>query len=144
LITDFSGPNGFLSNFSPSPIMADGHSYPTVEHAFQAAKTRDKLWRETIRLAPTPNDAKKLGRKCPIREDWDEIKIDVMEHLLRLKFRAPALRARLLETGDEFLIEGNTWGDRYWGAQLLVTGWEGQNHLGLLLMKLREEFTAGS
>ena len=44
----------------------------------------------------------------------------------------------LVDTGDQPLIEGNTWGDRFWG----VCGGTGMNHLGRLLMEVREELQA--
>lgn len=145
LISEFRGPYHFLSNFYPSPIMVDGMRYPTVEHAFQAAKTRDKIWREKIRTAETPSRAKLLGRRCPMRDDWEQKKLEVMEYLLTIKFKSPALQRRLMETGNEILIEGNTWGDTYWGAvrsRHNENYWEGENQLGQLLMKLRKEMYA--
>lgn len=142
MISEFRGSYSFLSNFFPSPIMVDGLRYPTVEHAFQAAKTTDKIWREKIRNATTPSRAKLFGRRCPIREDWEEKKLEVMEYLLQIKFRSPALQRRLLETDDLLLIEGNTWGDTYWGAVRSNGKWEGENQLGQLLMKLRKELHA--
>lgn len=58
-----------------------------------------------------------------------------MEDLLREKFQRKDLKQKLLDTGDAELIEGNTWGDTYWG----MVGNKGHNHLGRLLMKVREE-----
>ncbi len=128
LIDEFYGEHRFLSNFYPMHKL-------TVEHLYQAAKTTDDEWRLRILLSPTPGEAKQLGKLAPLREDWDEIKIDVMEGLLRHKFSTYDLRRRLRETGDADLQEGNHWGDRFWGT---VRG-EGENHLGKLLMKIREE-----
>lgn len=122
-----AGDNSFLSNFY-------WHGW-TVEHHFQAAKTDDPVWVQKILTAPTPGAAKKLGRKAPMRSTWDDEKITVMRTLLRLKFSDPQLATRLLATGDAQLIEGNWWGDRFWG----VSGGTGQNHLGRLLMQVREE-----
>ncbi len=61
-----------------------------------------------------------------------------MLDLLRIKFTIPTLRERLLATGDQTLIEGNTWGDTYWGVCRGV----GLNNLGTLLMQVREECRA--
>jgi len=61
--------------------------------------------------------------------------MQMMEELLRLKFESPELRKLLLETGEHELIEGNNWGDRFWG----VVDGVGDNHLGKLLMKIRAE-----
>jgi ribA/ribD-fused uncharacterized protein len=130
----------FLSNFFPSPIMWDGREWPTLEHAYQAAKTLDLSEQEEVRKARTPGESKRLGRRVTIRDDWEEAKIGVMEELLRLKFSDPDLQERLLATGDAELVEGNNWRDRFWGVTQDKDGsWTGQNWLGRLLMKIREE-----
>ena len=137
MINQFSGEYAFLSNFYPSPIAYDNSKivYPTVEHYFQAMKTFQSDEHEAIRIATTPGEAKRLGRRCTLREDWENIKDEVMHRALKMKFKDPELRAKLLATGDEFLVEGNTWGDRYWG----VCEGRGLNKLGQLLMIVREE-----
>jgi ribA/ribD-fused uncharacterized protein len=133
-ITEFTGRYWFLSNFSPSPVEFEGIVFPTVENAFQSAKTLDlELRKQFIPLGP--GQAKRLGRSIPLREDWEEVKVDMMYHLLQEKFKDPELRASLLATGEEELIEGNTWGDRFWG----VCKGQGQNMLGRLLMRIRQE-----
>jgi ribA/ribD-fused uncharacterized protein len=139
MIKRFTGPNRFLSNFYPSQIQYEGYLYPTVEHAFQAAKTANPEVREEIRLAETPAEARRLGRLADLRPDWEEVKLEVMLALLREKFSTTFMQKRLLSTGDRTLIEGNTWGDIYWG----VYGTRGENHLGRLLMQVREELRDG-
>lgn len=138
-ITDFHGDHFFLSNFYPADIIYDGETYPTVEHAFQAAKTLDKQERLTLREAETPARAKRLGRRVTLRSDWEKIKFDLMLDLLRQKFSHSDLRQKLTNTGDVELIEGNTWGDKVWGRMLVKGRWIGQNYLGKLLMKVRAE-----
>lgn len=136
MISTFAGRYDFLSNFYLSPFTYDGHVYKTVEHAFQAMKTLDPTMRGMIRNAPTPADAKRMGRAAVLRPEWDEIRNDVMLDLLRLKFRPQSgLADCLVSTGDEELVEGNTWGDTYWG----VCNGRGENWLGVLLMMVREE-----
>jgi ribA/ribD-fused uncharacterized protein len=135
MIDSFTGPNRFLSNFYPCEVQFEGYLYPTVEHAFQAAKSTNQEVREAIRLAETPSQAKTLGRQVDLRPDWEEVKLDIMLGLLREKFSSPFMKRRLLLTGDRTLIEGNTWGDTYWG----VYRTKGENHLGRLLMQVREE-----
>ena len=98
-------------------------------------KTLDEKERLQIIECDSPQCAKKLGKTCTIRDNWDKIKIEIMWVGLRNKFdQNPELKRYLLETGDAELIEGNHWWDRFWG----VYKGEGQNHLGKLLMKLRE------
>lgn len=123
----------WLSNFHPVTIEMDGDLYPTVEHAYQALKTIDPTWRARIRWATTPGKAKRLGREAPLRTDWDYMKIGVMYCLLTTKFAYPQLKQRLLDTNDDELIEGNEWGDTFWGQ---CKG-EGDNWLGRLLMDVR-------
>ena len=130
----------FLSNFSKSEIILNGIIYPTVEHFFQAMKTKDPIQRAEIAAAPTPGKAKRLGRHVQLRSDWEEVKVDVMRQGLRLKFQDPKLRTMLLATGDKELVEGNTWHDRTWGRCICEKcGGRGENLLGKLLMELREE-----
>ncbi|HRY15457.1 MAG TPA: NADAR family protein [Candidatus Competibacteraceae bacterium] len=141
-ITSFRGEHAFLSNFQAVEIVYEGKPYPTVEHAFQAAKTLDPGERETVRLAKTPTLAKRLGRRVTLRRDWETVKVAVMRELLRLKFQQPALRERLLATGETRLIEGNKWNDRTWGCVWVKTQWVGRNLLGQLLMEVRTEVRA--
>ncbi len=135
MINKFSGDYAFLSNFYPCYLRFGGLHWPSVEHAFQAAKTTDLGKREHIRRMKMARDAKRAGRELELREDWEQIKYVVMRTLLQNKFEAPELRKLLLDTDAEELQEGNTYGDRVWGVDLL-TG-KGQNHLGRLLMEVR-------
>lgn len=140
MITQFHGPFRFLSNFEPPPVVVDGAPYPTVEHAYQAMKTLDLDWRERIRRAPTPGKAKHMGQQLVnLRPDWEEIKISVMTDLVRKKFNHGPAKLQLIATGDAWLIEGNSWGDTFWGAVHDNGEWIGQNNLGKILMLIREE-----
>jgi ribA/ribD-fused uncharacterized protein len=124
----------FLSNFHPSTIYVDGKSYKTVEHAYQAHKTLDENVREVIRNSHSPAEAKKLGRTVQLRQDWDEVKIDLMKSFIKKKFENPFLKHQILLTGDAELIYGNTWNDKFWG----VCRGSGQNLLGKILVEIRE------
>jgi len=140
LIDSFRGENSFLSNMSSSPIELAGIKYPTVEHAFQTAKTTDPVERAKILAAKTPGEAKKIGRGVTLRKGWTQMREEVMEKILRAKFEQnPELKKKLLETEGVELIEGNTWGDTFWGQ---VNG-KGSNKLGKLLMKIRDELMEG-
>lgn len=133
VISRFAGDYDFLSNFYKEQ---DGL---TVEHRFQAAKTHDNSQKGRILAAPTPAEAKRLGRKVSLRPDWEDVKIPIMLGLLITKFYDERLRAMLLETGDAELIEGNHWNDRFWGVDIR-TG-RGENHLGQLLMTVRNHYS---
>lgn len=134
-ISSFHGEHFFLSNFYPFELVWDGATYPTVEHAYQASKTEDPALRRDIAHAGTPGGAKRMGRSVPLRPDWEDVKLDIMRQLIRLKFKDLDLRAALLTTGSSYLIEGNTWGDTYWGK---CRG-AGTNWLGEILMLVRDE-----
>lgn len=135
-IDSFSGAHRFLSNFWPAQVALKGFAYPTVEHAYQAAKSLSQEHRAMIRTCRTPGDAKRLGKKIVVRSDWDLVKLSVMTLLVTQKFFAHEdCRDLLLATGDAELIEGNHWGDTFWG----VCRGEGQNHLGKIIMTVRDE-----
>lgn len=136
MIVRFDGEHDFLSNFEPVRVQLDGVNYRSVEHAYQAAKSLDAEWRKFCKEEKSPSKVKKESRKIEWRADWDEVKIPVMRDLLWQKFSQEPFRSLLLETGGLHLIEGNTWGDKFWGVDLR-TG-EGRNWLGHLLMEIRK------
>lgn len=155
-IDSFTGEYRFLSNFGQisQPIPLWDQLWRSSEHAYQAGKATtpgDFRW---IRDAPTPLEAKRRGRIIAARPDWEQIKRTVMLQVVLAKFSHPDLRDRLIATGTATLIEGNTWGDGYWGAVpdgqtsetqlwngLSATPLAGRNWLGRILMTVRELMT---
>ncbi len=138
--------HGGFSNFSRHGFTLKDTWWPTSEHYFQAQKfagtvsvaDAQRLHEEAVRRARTPKEAVEMGRdrRRPLRRDWERVKDNVMREALRAKFRAHAeLRAELLATGDEELVE-NAPGDYYWGCG---ADGSGKNMLGRLLMELRAE-----
>lgn len=125
----------FLSNFYPSLITVRGMECPTVEHAYQALKFEDPAVQALVIMQPTAGQAKREGRRHPLRSGWEIAKLQVMRVLLLKKFRIAQLQVQLLATGTAELEETNYWGDTYWG----VCMGEGANHLGRLLMELRDD-----
>ncbi len=128
---------GAFSNFSPHGVELDGLWWPTVEHYFQAQKFEDAAYREKIRLARIPRDAKNLGRTrdYPLRADWENVKDEIMLRACLKKFEThPEPRELLLSTGDEELVE-NAPSDYYWGCG---QDGSGQNRLGQILMQVRD------
>ena len=137
MITLFRNDHFFLSNFYPCHVEYEGQIYPSAEHAYQAAKSLDWKEREEIRKAATAREAKSLGRRLTLRPDWLQIRDSAMSDILESKFSDSNFKKMLLNTGNEFLVEGNSWSDEYWGAVETTNGWRGQNKLGELLMSIR-------
>ena len=134
-IDTFRGEYYFLSNFYEIPVIFDGITYQNNEAVFQAQKCSVYNDRKQFSFL-NASEAKKLGRKVSLRPDWEEVKIGIMREIVREKFEQhPKLAEKLLATGDSYLEEGNTWGDRVWGT---VNG-QGANNLGRILMEIREE-----
>ena len=137
VIREFQGENRWLSNFWPSEVLYGGVKYPTVEHFYQAMKTKDVDVRIKIASLASPAEAKRFGKRLELRSDWLDIRDAVMRRGLELKFPSNRkwLGWRLVETNDTELIEGNSWGDTYWG----VCNGVGENVLGNMLMRRRWE-----
>ena len=134
-ITQFIGKYRFLSNFWKCSVEMGHVIYPSVEHAYQAAKTLIKEERNAIKNADAPGKVKRLGQSVTLRPNWEKIKILIMKKLVREKFKEPNLRIKLLRTSPAKLIEGNWWNDTFWGVCKGI----GQNHLGKILMEIRNE-----
>ena len=138
MISEFQGEFRFLSNFWPCEVELEGIRFPSVEHAYQSAKTLDLKKRKQISEMTSPGEAKRAGNTLILRPDWEEIKIEVMRELLRQKFDITKhydLWLELHMTKPEELVEGNWWEDTFWG----VCKGKGENHLGKLLMEIRYE-----
>ena len=137
MIGPFKGKYRFLSNFWFAKVFYEGIQYPSAEHAYQAAKTLIPTGRLMILdNCPTPGHAKRMGKTLTLREDWDSIKLRIMEEVVFQKFRQnKIIHDKLVLTGNEELVEVNYWKDRFWG----VYQNEGENHLGKILMIVREK-----
>lgn len=150
-IDKFEGRWSFLSNFHPCRIEHRGVLYPSVEHYYVALKVTGMQFidgkyytaadfRELVAIIPSASDVKSLGRRVKVRSDWDEKKLDFMNWGIREKFKNEKLSEMLLSTGDAFLTELNWWHDCYWGqCSCAKCNNSGDNHLGKILMKVRDE-----
>ena len=146
MISGFNGRWSFLSNFYPCLIYHQGLEYKSVEAFYVAMKIdSDQIingkyytsgdFREMISKLDNPGLIKKIGQKVKLRKDWDSKKLEYMNWAVREKFKDESLKEMLLLTGDQEIIEENYWGDTFWG----VCKGKGQNHLGKILMKVRDE-----
>lgn len=140
-IKGFTGEYRWLSNFWPSPFEFNNYAWPTVEHAYVAHKAHPARLKNVYGLVidMTPGQAKRYGRTITIRPDFDMIKLHLMQALQYRKYTTDdpvneVLLQKLRETGDRYIEETNTWGDTFWG----VCNGEGHNHLGKIIMGIRE------
>lgn len=136
-IKEFKGDNFFLSNFYEHPIEYKGILYRSTENAYVSAKSNDPKFKLKVSQVG-PGQSKRFGRSVDLIENWDMVKFDVMEDILRIKFSDDFLKSKLISTDGQELYEGNWWHDTVWGVDH-ITG-IGQNNLGKLLMKIRNEF----
>lgn len=137
MISSFQGEYRWLSNFWPCLIKdKGGRDYPSVEHAYQAGKCANQSDMKLFQSG-TASEARKIGRHITMRKDWNSIKVELMRRLLRKKFAEDSeLAKKLISTGNELLVEGNYWNDKFWGQCPLGVG---ENWLGKLLMERRKE-----
>jgi ribA/ribD-fused uncharacterized protein len=144
LITSFTGEHAFLSNFYPQGFYMKNQWFKSAEHAFQAAKAFKPEERQSIIDSCTARDARSVGSSCSAIDGWKDIRIEVMREVLRCKFSVTNLAEMLLTTDDKYLIEGNSWEDRFWGCEIVRGDFVGENNLGKLLMEIRKELQAES
>ena len=135
MIDKFRGDYAFLSNFYTAEVLYKGITYKSSEAAYQAQKTLDESIKHKISLLNAPS-AKRAGSHVDLRPDWNNVKLTIMHDIVYAKFsQNVGLKDKLLATGDELLVEGNTWGDYYWGQ----VEDKGTNYLGKILMLVRAE-----
>lgn len=139
MIPEFRGQYRWLSNFWPVRVVQDEFEYPSVEHAYQAAKYPLGHYIRKHILLVSAAQAKALGKQAPRGphfENHQACRLAIMRELLRQKFtRGSALGDMLITTGDEYIQEGNWWKDTYWGVYQGI----GQNNLGHLIMEIRND-----
>lgn len=159
-IDNFTERYRFLSTYFPGaafylPRMSC--EVPSGEHGYQALKSLDPDQRGWVVTAPTAGEAHRRGQQVTLRPDWEQVCRPLMMEVQLAKFSHPDLRQRLLATRDTPLINGNSWGDDYWGAVLDApaivdrvwaarygTSLTGHNWLGRILMTTRKLMTPES
>ncbi len=118
-ILAFAGDHVFLSNFYYSPVHWEGVSYPTVEHAFQAAKTFDPEERRRVRAASSPAGAKRIGRRVTLRKDWESVKVSIVEQ----GQRSHAISARLSPLTIACVLEPKMTLEQWWQKKKCLAVW---------------------
>lgn len=139
-ILSFQGEFRWLSNFAPVKIILDGRPYPSVEHAYMSAKNNDSDWK-LMCADPNnkPGQIKRLSMGIKLKDGWERDKLIVMRDCLEQKYKQEPYKSKLLSTGTAHLEEGNTWGDSFWGVDLITR--KGKNNLGILIMEIRTKLT---
>ena len=129
-----------LDNFSSFKVEWNGYLYASLEEAYQAASFMgsDEELVEKVKKSHSADEAQRIAyaNRDKQRTDWNEVKLEIMEELLRLKVEQnPYVKKKLLQTENYLIVEDSP-KDSYWG-------WgedrQGENHLGKLWMKLRNE-----
>ena len=142
MIQQFEKEYSWLSNFIPCPIVLNGITYPSVEHAYTSAKSDDVRWHlKCADESITPGKIKRMSKDICLVKNWDFFKVEVMRECLAQKFSQEPFKTMLLETGDTCIQEGNYWGDTFWGVDLNTK--IGENKLGKLIMEIRENLKNG-
>lgn len=140
MVQEFQGQYRYLSNFYICPVTYKGITYSNAEAAYQAQKTTDTECKAFF-ANMKPDVAKRMGKAVKLRSDWDIVKHQYMREILYAKFtQNPELKAKLLETEEELLVEGNVWHDNEWGicSCYKCRNIKGLNLLGIFLMEIRE------
>ena len=130
----------FLSNMRYYKIPYQSEIFNASENIYQFSKLPENLKKDWLfRFARmNPFTARKITRKLPVREDWEDIKLKVMFDVLRLKFYTHSYLIKELTKIEGPLVEYNYWKDTFWGYDINLK--EGKNYLGKLLMLLRDAF----
>jgi len=140
-ISSFSGKYQYLSNFYNCSVIYDGIEYANSEAAYHAQKSDDRDVKTEFMFL-NPSEAKRLGRRVKMRDGFEDIKVSIMQEVVACKFmQNPELLKALQDTGDAYLLEGNTWHDNFWGScncGRKSCSAPGKNMLGKVLMQIRE------
>lgn len=147
LIGKVADRHGWLGNMAPFPVEFQGQTYRTTEALFQCLRFDDEQIRSAIREQKSPMGAKMIAKKnrsAMVVEPMSEADLENMQMCLELKLdQHPILKARLCQSGDEWIVEDCTKRPNksglFWGAALIDKEWRGDNWLGILWMDLREK-----
>ena len=140
MIHEFQGEYRWLSNMVLVDIELKDKIYPSVEHAYMSEKSNDNNWKKLCSQKNiSGKQIKTYSKTIELREDWEDVKLLVMEYCLIKKFNQEPFKTKLIETGNQNIQEGNRWSDQFWGVDLKSNPNKGENHLGRLIMKIRDK-----
>ncbi len=135
-IYGFKNEYRWLSNFYKlqEPIDLYGCVFYYTENLYQAFKC-NKADDFILMASLTPGEAKRFGKRVELNPDFEANKLSIMKQILDIKFRQEYFKRRLLATGNCLIFEENSWKDFFWGCHNGI----GENHLGKIIMEIREE-----
>ena len=137
VINQFKGEYDFLNNRFGCRFVWQGLQYGSVEAAFQSSKCVDESERKAYAGCSADKAALK-GKELVPYSGWEDDCLDLMESIQRVKFEQnSALMKKLIDTGNRLLINGNNKQETYWGVDLY--SWQGENHLGKIIMNIRDK-----
>lgn len=139
MICQFRGEYYFLSNLYPCHLQYDDMDFLSLEHAYLYLKYNNNDFRYKCLSDIPANILKKSTTGLTLTKDWNSIKIHTMYELLKIKFNNEPYKSLLLDTSNQNIVEGNNWNDTFWGVDINTTPNYGENHLGRLIMKVRDE-----
>lgn len=138
-ISSFTGYFEFLHNNFLTPVYYEGSLYSSVTHAYHAARSNDETTRNAILNAESFHTVANISSRIQDPEDWPNRRLNVMERLVRDKFRrSKELQEKLKATEKRDITmtyEDEKKGNLFWG---MVNG-KGQNQLGRIIMKIRDD-----
>ena len=140
-----------LSQWWLVDFVVNGNTYKSAEHYMMVGKAQlfDPAMIPEILAAPTPAEAKKLGRAIQNFDPkvWDQHKINIVIEANYHKFsQNENLKKMLIKTQDRVLVEASPV-DNIWGIGLTEQDekarnpniWQGENLLGFALMEVRDK-----
>lgn len=136
MIKEFQGKYRWLSNFWPCDVDLYEETYPSVEHAYQSAKSNSIFWKNYCQKTPNPGKVKRESTKVHLIDNWNTKRVDIMRELIDKKFNKDPFMSLLIDTKGIYLQEGNKWNDTFWGVDLDTD--KGKNILGRLIMEKRD------
>ena len=140
MIPEFKNEYRWLSNFYPCEINVNGQRFRTVEHAYQSYKSDDPNWKKFCFETKSPGKVKIESHNLEYDKNlWVKKSLKIMEECLTQKYNQEPFRSLLLDTGEEYLQEGNDWDDTFWGVDIKTR--IGKNNLGRLIMLIRDRLT---
>lgn len=107
MIKEFQGKYRWLSNFYPVEVILDSITYPSIENAYQSAKSNDNNWKRYCQYEENPSLVKKESRKIDLIDNWNYEKVIIMRSLIEQKFDKEPFMSLLIDTNDVYIIEGN-------------------------------------